>query len=98
MAAHDMIFFEKRSTAKVVPKGKSFTAPPSYGKQTRRRPATPAEEKKIAAGEWVDTDQSGKKSGEAGRKKTKLRPALLKQKSAAELLPELREKYGRKDV
>lgn len=96
MASHDMIFFEKRSTAKVVSKGASFTAPPSYGKQTRRRPATPEEETQIAAGKWVSTDQGGKKAGQAGRKKTQLRPGLMKQKSAAELLPELRERYGRK--
>ena len=73
MAKHDLIFFERRSTPKVVKTGTPFTAPESYGKQTRRRPATEAEEKVIARGEWVRVDQSGKKGGEPGYKKTRMK-------------------------
>lgn len=70
---HDLIFFEKRSTPKVVSKGQPFTAPESYGKQTKRRPATEEEEKIIARGDWVRVDQSGHKGGEDGYKKTRMK-------------------------
>lgn len=70
---HDLIFFEKRSTPKVVSKGQPFRAPESYGKQTKRRPATEEEEKTIARGDWVRVDQSGKKGGEDGYKKTRMK-------------------------
>ena len=70
---HDLIFFEKRSTPKVVSQGQPFQAPEAYGKQTKRRPATEAEEKTIARGDWVRVDQSGKKGGEDGYKKTKMK-------------------------
>ncbi len=70
--SHELIFFEKRSTPKVVSKGMKFKAPESYGKQTRRRAATPEEEKQIANGQWVRVDQSGKKGGQPGYKKTKM--------------------------
>lgn len=72
MAKHDLIFFEKRSTPKVIGTGKPFKAPESYGKQTRRRPATAEEEKKIARGDWLRVDQSGKKGGQPGYKKTRM--------------------------
>lgn len=71
--AHDLIFFEKRSTPKVVSKGQKFRAPESYGKQTRRRPATEEEEKQIANGQWVRVDQSGTKGGQPGYKKTRMK-------------------------
>lgn len=70
---HDLIFFEKRSTPKVVDKGADFEAPESYGKQTSRRAATEEEEKVIARGDWLRVDQSGKKGGEDGYKKTRMK-------------------------
>lgn len=69
---HDLIFFEKRSTPKVVSRGAKFEAPESYGKQTKRRAATEDEEKVIARGDWLRVDEDGKKGGEPGYKKTKM--------------------------
>ena len=71
--AHDLIFFEKRSTPKVIRRATPFTAPESYGRQTKRRPATPEEEKIIARGDWLRVDQSGKKGGDDGYKKTRMK-------------------------
>jgi len=71
-SGHDLIFFEKRSTPKVIGRGKPFIAPKTYGKQTRRRPATPDEEKIIARGDWLRVDQSGNKGGAEGYKKTRM--------------------------
>lgn len=70
---HDLIFFEKRSTPKVIGKGKPFTAPEGYGKQTKRRPATEEEEKVIARGDWLRVDESGTKGGQPGYKRTKMK-------------------------
>lgn len=94
-AKHDLIFFEKRSTPKVVSAGASFTAPESYGRQTRRRAATAEEEKVIARGDWLRVDQSGKKGGQPGYKKTKMagREHLVRGKSALDLRAQLRERY-----
>jgi hypothetical protein len=89
--AHDLIFFEKRSTPLVVSKG---AAPSSnsnytekYGKQTSRRAATAEEEKKIAKGDWVQVDSKGHKSGEDGYKKTQYRPGLVKSAEQAAETP-----------
>ena len=73
--AHDLIFFEKRSTPKVVKRGERFVAPESYGKQTRRRPATADEEEWMRKnpGKWLRVDQSGKKGGQPGYKKTRMK-------------------------
>jgi hypothetical protein len=73
MAEHDLVFYEKRSTPKVVKKGERVENPPaSYGKQTKRRAATQAEEKVLASGQWLRVDESGKKGGEDGYKETKM--------------------------
>lgn len=74
MAEHDLIFYEARSTPKVVRKGESpENVPESYGKQTKRRAATEDEEKVIARGDWLRVDESGKKGGEDGYKKTRMK-------------------------
>lgn len=73
MAEHDLVFYEKRSTPKVVKKGERVENPPaSYGKQTKRRAATEEEEKTIARGDWVRVDEKGTKGGEDGYKKTQM--------------------------
>ena len=72
-AKHDLIFFEKRSTPKIVLRGEHLDkVPEAYGKQTKRRFATEEEEKQIARGDWVRVDENGKKGGEDGYKKTKM--------------------------
>lgn len=70
---HDLIFFENRSTPKVVAKGMPFRGHSLYGKQTKRRAATEEEEKQIINGEWVRVDEKGNKGGQPGYKKTQMK-------------------------
>ena len=72
-AAHDLIFWERRRTPSVVPKGKPAhrVKKPSYGKVVKRRPATADEEKTIRSGGWVRVNKKGEKPSDPNYKKSK---------------------------
>lgn len=73
MSLHDLIFYEKRSTPKIVKRGEHVSdVPESYGKQTSRRAATENEEELIFKGEWVRVDSKGRRPGDPGYKKTQM--------------------------
>ena len=58
MPEHDLVFYENRSTPKVVKRGdKVETMPASFGAPTHRRPATSDEEAQITHGQWVRTEE-----------------------------------------
>ena len=73
------MFYQNRSTPEVVSKGatgKKGGAGTKAGKVVKRRAATADEEKKIRNGQWVRVDKKGKKGGESGYAKSKIRPQL----------------------
>lgn len=78
--AHDLIFYENRSTPQVVSRGASGKPKKGYGRQTRRRAATAEEERQIRAGQWVRVDQGGNKPSSGKYKRTRYRPQLLKKR------------------
>ena len=78
--AHKLVFYANRSTAKVVTKGATAKSKVGYGKVTKSRAATPAEEKQIKAGKWIRTRSDGKKPTDPGAKSSTMkgRPKLKK--------------------
>ncbi len=71
-----LTFYANRSTPRVS--GGKSKHRPEEGRVVKTRPATAAEEKTIARGDWVRTRADGKKPGEAGAKSSGLkgRPKL----------------------
>ena len=70
---HDLLYWERRRTPSVVPKGKPAhrVKKPSYGKVVKRRPATAEEEKTIRSGGWVRVNEKGEKPSDPNYKKSK---------------------------
>lgn len=75
---HDLVFYENRSTPKVVGRGEEASSKKGYGKVTKRRKATRDEEKFISTGKWLRVDEDGNKPSSKDYKKTKYRPQLVK--------------------
>lgn len=80
--AHDLIFYSNRSTPQVVSKGAEGKPKKGYGKQTRRRAATAAEEKTIASGGWVRVNSDGTKPSSSGYKASSYREKLGEKRRA----------------
>jgi hypothetical protein len=80
-AGYDLVFYANRSTPQVLKSGEDPKPKKGYGKQTKRRPATEEEVKKINRGDWLRVDEKGNKPTSKGYKKTQYRPGLLKKKS-----------------
>lgn len=84
MAKHDLVFYSKRSTPKVVTKGADpGKVPEGYGKVTKRRAATEQEERVIAKGKWVRVDEKARTPSDSNYKVTKYRPGLAKKRKSA---------------
>lgn len=75
---HDLVWYENRSTPKVVPSGSKVDPDESWGKQTKRAPASEADEKAIANGDWVRKSEDGSQSDGTG---SKIRPQFNKSSS-----------------
>ena len=81
MAKHRLIWYQNRNTPRVVTAGSKAKKKPSEGKVVKSRPATAAEEKQIAKGNWVRVDRNGKKAGQKGYGTgSKIRPQFNKPK------------------
>lgn len=84
MAKHDLVFYSKRSTPKVVTKGADpGKVPEGYGKVVKRRAASEQEERVIAKGKWVRVDEKGSTPSDSSYKTTKYRPKLAAKRKAA---------------
>jgi hypothetical protein len=85
MSKHDLIFYSKRSTPKVVAQGASpGKVPEGYGKVTKRRAATEKEERVIARGKWVRVDEKARTPSDSDYKVTKYRPKLGAKRKASQ--------------
>jgi len=98
-AQHDLIWWSNRRTPSVVPKGKpaAEVRKPSYGKVTKRRKATAAEEKQIANGQWVRVNENGDRPGDPNYKKKKsaIRPQHNAASNAVQFANPWRDEMGR---
>jgi len=67
---HDLVFFANRSTPKVVARNENVKSKNGYGKMTKRRRATEAEEETISKGRWLRVDEDGNGPKDDGYKTT----------------------------
>lgn len=76
-------FYANRSTPRARDDGEKMTTRKGYGPLVRTRPATPAEEQKLAKGGWVRVDAKDRKPSSTDYKLTGYRPSLAEKRKAA---------------